>query len=65
MAVTRRLSRETHNALAKAQVDLEWAARMFNESATPEVVDVPKLVASIKAALEAGQHEARHGGAQS
>jgi hypothetical protein len=45
------LPRDVHNALAKAQRDLEWAVRMFHESATPEAVNVPRLVASIEAAL--------------
>jgi len=52
--MTRKLPREVHNALAKAQGDLEWAVRMFHESTTPEAVNVPKLVSSIEAALLAG-----------
>jgi hypothetical protein len=45
------LPRNVHNALAKAQTDLEWAVRMFHESATPESVDIPRLVKEIEVAL--------------
>jgi hypothetical protein len=51
----RRLPRNVHNMLAKAQTDLEWAARMFNVSAVPECVDVARLVKEVEAALVAGQ----------
>lgn len=54
----RKLPREVHNALAKAQTDLEWAVRMFNDSAVPESVDVPRLAKEIESALVAGQKAA-------
>lgn len=54
----RKLPREVHNALAKAQIDLEWAVRMFQESATPEAVDVSRLVRTIESALISGRDAA-------
>jgi hypothetical protein len=49
------LSRDVHNALAKAQKDLEWAVRMFHDSSTPEAVDIQILVNSIEDVLVAAK----------
>lgn len=51
----RKLPREVHNALAKAQTDLEWAVRMLNDSVAPESLDVDLLVTQISIALRDGQ----------
>ena len=47
--------------MAKAQSDLEWAARVFDESATPETVDINCLVGNVRAALEARKIERANG----
>lgn len=56
--MARKLPRDVHNALAEAQLDLEWAVRMFHESVAPHSVDVPLLVKSIETAFVAGQQAA-------
>lgn len=43
--------------MAKAIMWLDWAARMFDESVTPQVVDVDRLVEQIRTAVLARRAE--------
>jgi len=52
---------EGQRLMDKAQIDLEWAARIFDESATPEAVDINCLVGNVRAALEARKIERANG----
>lgn len=45
-------------ALARQVRNLEWAARMFRESAVPQSVDVDRLLREIGEAVREAQHEA-------
>jgi hypothetical protein len=50
---------KNHRLALRRQVEnLDWAARMFDDSVTPEAVDVDKLVKEIEAALRARRVEA-------
>jgi hypothetical protein len=49
------LPAEVRRALQNAKSDLDWAVRMFERSATPDVVNIDQLVDSIRLALVAAK----------
>jgi hypothetical protein len=50
---TRLVNLSVDRAARKALSDLEWAIDCLEESATPQVVDVERLIADVRGALEA------------